>query len=60
MHAMIHLAGIAAAIPEKAGEGIMTARRKFLSKDVAGGFNSLSHVAAIASGLLAADLITPQ
>ena len=60
VHPVIHRTRIAAAIPEKAGKWVVTAGRKRFAEHVAGGFSRLCHVAAMASGLLAADFNTPQ
>lgn len=59
VHAMIHLAGIAAAIPKKSCERVVATGRQVLSKHIAGFGLRFGHTGT-GSDLLAAVLSTPQ
>lgn len=59
MLAAIHRAGIAAPVSEKARKGIMAAGREVFAQHVSSSHGRLCHAATL-SGLLAADLRTPQ
>ena len=60
VHPLIHRSRIAAAIPEKAGEGIMATVFEVTAQNVAGFCLCFTHAGDIASGLFAAELSTRQ
>ena len=60
MHAMIHRAGIAAAIAKETGLWIMAAWCERFAQNIAGFCLCIAHAVAGFSDLLAAAFITPQ
>ena len=60
VHALVHWAGIAATITEKAGERIVTTILQLTAKNVTRFGLCFTHAGDIASGLFAADFKTRQ